>query len=153
MLVTAVHSAVRSCRVGMPPAIVHATCQQMVTTACPHGLPADCPCSLLQDDEDAKRGMYNWFAQSQALLTPPRLLLGTATAVAVPLALLGPAKALLVLATTVLVTICAAYYGNAVIGGVVGDFLGATIQVRSWLAAGCIMRTACAESTLVAMTC
>lgn len=27
------------------------------------------------------------------------------------------------------VTVAAGYYGNAVIGGVVGDFLGATIQV------------------------
>lgn len=45
-------------------------------------------CSFFQDEEDAKRGMYNWFAQSQRLLTPIRVLIGTGTLVLVPYLLL-----------------------------------------------------------------
>lgn len=41
-----------------------------------------------QDDEDAKRGLYNWMAQSQRLLTPIRLFVGTATMILVPYFLL-----------------------------------------------------------------
>jgi cobalamin synthase len=85
----------------------------------------------LQDEEDAKRGLYNWFAQSRALLTLPRLLLGTVTAFAAPVLLLGAARGALVAATTLAVTLSSGYYGNAIIGGVVGDYLGATIQVGS----------------------
>lgn len=47
----------------------------------------------------------------------------------VPLAVLGLHKAAIVWATVLLVTIASAYYGTAIIGGVVGDYLGATIQV------------------------
>lgn len=36
----------------------------------------------------------------------------------------------LVCATVLLVSLGAGYYGNLVLGGIVGDFLGATIQVR-----------------------
>lgn len=49
----------------------------------------------------------------------------------VPLAVLGLHKAAIVWATVLLVTIASGYYGTAIIGGVVGDYLGATIQVRS----------------------
>jgi cobalamin synthase len=49
----------------------------------------------------------------------------------VPLAVLGLYKAAIVWATVLLVTIAAGYYGTAIIGGVVGDYLGATIQVGS----------------------
>ncbi len=82
-----------------------------------------------QDEEDSKRHLYNWFAQSQRLLTPPRLLLATASTILVPLWLLPQDKALLVLGTVLLTTVMAGQYGTYVIGGVVGDFLGATIQV------------------------
>jgi hypothetical protein len=51
------------------------------------------------------------------------------TALAVPALLLGPGRGALVAATTLAVTVAAGFYGNAIIGGVVGDFLGATIQV------------------------
>lgn len=57
------------------------------------------------------------------------MLLSTLTAVLMPLALLAPGQALLVCATVALVTAAAGAYGQAVIGGVVGDFLGATIYV------------------------
>jgi cobalamin synthase len=45
------------------------------------------------------------------------------------LAVLGLQQAAIVWLTVVLVTIAAGYYSTAIIGGVVGDFLGATIQV------------------------
>lgn len=85
--------------------------------------------NIVQDAEDAKGGLYNWFARSQQLLTPWRLLLGTLAAVAGAAVLPWPSSAL-VCGTVVAMTMAAGYYGNAVIGGVVGDFLGATIQVR-----------------------
>jgi len=83
----------------------------------------------IQDEEDAKKGLYNWFAQSQRLLTPPRLIIGTVSAVAVPWIVLEPHQACIIYFSIGMVTIVAAYYGNAIIGGVVGDYLGATIQV------------------------
>jgi cobalamin synthase len=82
-----------------------------------------------QDEEDAKKGLYNWFAQSQRLLTVPRLVVATATAVLVPMALLGPLQAAVCCLTVAVVTAAAGWYGHAIIGGVVGDYLGATIQV------------------------
>lgn len=69
------------------------------------------------------------FAQSQRLLTVPRLLFSTGTAVLVPLAVLGLHQATIVWMTVLLVTVASAYYGNAIIGGIVGDYLGGTIQV------------------------
>ncbi|KAG2444858.1 hypothetical protein HXX76_001599 [Chlamydomonas incerta] len=90
-------------------------------------------CDYIQDDEDAKRGMYNWFAQSTRLLTAPRLALGTLQAVAIPLLALGPARACVVYATVAAVTAASGLYGNSVLGGVIGDYLGATIQVAEIL--------------------
>lgn len=83
--------------------------------------------------QDSKRHLYNWFADSKKLLTIPRLLLGTACTVAVPYYLLPQDQALLVLGTVVGTTVMAAHYGNFILGGVVGDFLGATIQVTEVL--------------------
>ena len=70
-------------------------------------------CTYIQDEEDAKRGLYNWFAQSQRLLTPPRLALGTATAAAVPYLALGLGRALACYATVGVVTLGAGLYGRA----------------------------------------
>lgn len=83
-----------------------------------------------QDAEDAKGGLYNWFARSQQLLTPSRLMLGTLAALGAASALPWPSSGL-VCGAVLAVTVAAGYYGNAVIGGVVGDYLGATIQVRT----------------------
>ena len=83
----------------------------------------------IQDEEDAKRGLYNWFAQSKTLLTPPRLLLGTVSAVAIPLLTVGLYRSILLYGTVLVVTVLSGYYGNLVLGGLVGDYLGATIQV------------------------
>jgi cobalamin synthase len=49
--------------------------------------------------------------------------------VAVPFLMLEPQAALLAVATVLFVAAGSAYYGTAIIGGVIGDFLGATIQV------------------------
>lgn len=87
----------------------------------------------MQDEEDAKRGMYNWFAQCQTLLTPTRLALATAFTSAVAFALMPPLQALFALAMCTAVVIAAYQYGKAMIGGVVGDFLGASIAVSEVL--------------------
>lgn len=86
-------------------------------------------CQYLEDDEFAKGAMYNVMARSQKLVTRARLLAGTAVSVAVPYALLGARGAALVCGTVAAVTAAAMWYGTSIIGGVVGDFIGATIQV------------------------
>ena len=86
-------------------------------------------CHYIQDDEDAKRGMYNWFAQSQRLFSKPRLALGTASTALITAWAVGPfyGFGLMLMATTL--CLLSARYGYCVIGGVVGDYLGATIMV------------------------
>eukprot|EP00983_Pelagomonas_calceolata_P134961 1162110-Pelagomonas_calceolata.AAC.5 len=58
----------------------------------------------MQDEEDAKRGLYNHFADSKLLLTLPRMLLGTVVAVAVPFYLLSNVQAVAVCLTVVAAT-------------------------------------------------
>jgi adenosylcobinamide-GDP ribazoletransferase len=86
-------------------------------------------CHYIQDEEDAKRGLYNWFAQSKTLLRPLRLLFGTVTSVSIPLLTIGLQKSILLYATVLTITLLSSYYSNLVLGGVVGDYLGATIQI------------------------
>lgn len=83
----------------------------------------------IQDEEDAKRGLYNWFAQSRVLLSPARLLISTVTAGLVPMLVLRAKQALLVYAVTITVALASGMYAKAIINGVVGDYLGATTQV------------------------
>jgi adenosylcobinamide-GDP ribazoletransferase len=92
-------------------------------------LPLIYSCHYIQDEQSAKRGLYNWFADSQRLLTLPRLCLGTLVTILVPVLLLPVEQAMSVFLVVVLVTLGASYYGNLIIGGVIGDYLGATIQV------------------------
>ena len=97
-------------------------------------LPLIYACSYIQSEEDAKRGLYNWFSDSKLLLTIPRLLFGTICAVAIPLLVMNEKEeAYLIYVVVVVTTIASAYYGNAIIGGVIGDYLGATIQVAEIL--------------------
>jgi hypothetical protein len=42
-------------------------------------------------------------------------------------------EAYIIFTVVILTTIASAYYGNAIIGGVIGDYLGATIQVAEIL--------------------
>lgn len=69
------------------------------------------------------------FATSRRLLTPPRLAFATAGTAGVLLAALPAAQAAAVAATVLLATLLSGYYGNLVLGGIVGDYLGATIAV------------------------
>lgn len=93
-------------------------------------LPLIYSCTYVQSEEDAKRGLYNWFSDSKLLLTIPRLLFGTICAIIVPLLVMNEKQeAYLIFIAVILTTIASAYYGNAIIGGVIGDYLGATIQV------------------------
>ncbi len=69
------------------------------------------------------------FAASRRLLTPPRLAFATASTAALLLAVLPAAQATAVAVTVLLAALLSGYYGNLVIGGVVGDYLGATIAV------------------------
>ena len=77
----------------------------------------------------AKGEFYNWFADSRRLLGPWRVLGAIASAAIIAFGLLPVDAALRVLAATAVGTIAAGAYGQAVLGGVMGDFLGATICV------------------------
>lgn len=85
-------------------------------------------CPYVVDADDAKADYYGWFGRSRELLTPARVLAAVGTAVLVALGAYGlTARAASVLLVAALGTACAGAYGNSVIGGVMGDFLGATV--------------------------
>jgi cobalamin synthase len=63
-------------------------------------------------------------ARSQRLITWRRLLVGTLVAVAVPAYILGAHATMVIWATTLTITAASIYYCNAIIGGVVGDYIG-----------------------------
>jgi adenosylcobinamide-GDP ribazoletransferase len=89
-------------------------------------------CHYVTDPNDAKAGIYNWFAESGRLLTNWRVLAATAVSVGVPSLLYGGVFAnecLLIYAVVIAATVIAGFYGNMMIGGVIGDFLGATVIV------------------------
>lgn len=85
-------------------------------------------CEYVVDAEDAKSDYYGWFGRSRELLTFVRVLAALSSAVLVALAAYGAtARAAAVLLVAAAGTCFAGHYGNAVLGGVMGDFLGATI--------------------------
>ena len=59
-----------------------------------------------------------------------RVFFALASAGCVAAALLEPEQALRACCTGLLATIIAGLYGNKIIGGVIGDFLGATICIQ-----------------------
>lgn len=69
------------------------------------------------------------FAASKQLLTLPRLAWATATTLGVLWATLPAAQVAAVCATVLSITAASAYYSSSVLGGVVGDYLGATIAI------------------------
>ena len=77
----------------------------------------------------AKGEFYNWFADSRRLLGPWRVLGAIVSATIIAFGLLPVEAAMRVLAATAVGTIAAGAYGQSVLGGVMGDFLGATICV------------------------
>ena len=101
-----------------------------LTVALPAHTSAPSPGRYVVDDEDAKGEYYNWFGESRRLLGLPRVLLSCCLATAIACGVYGAdsgGAAPRVLATTALGTLIAGEYGRSVLGGVMGDFLGATI--------------------------
>ena len=92
------------------------------TANAPRSRPPDAFCPALP--RPARR-----FAASRRLLTVPRLAFATASTGAVQVATLPPAQAAASAACVLAITVASGYYGTAVIGGVVGDYLGATIAI------------------------
>ena len=70
---------------------------------------------------------YNWFGESRRLLGPYRVLFAIASAICIAFAALHVTAALRALSVVGVGTIVAGEYGRGVLGGVMGDFLGATI--------------------------
>lgn len=89
-------------------------------------------CHYVTDPNDAKAGIYNWFAESGRLLTNARVAAATLVAAGVPAFLYGgflSREALTIDAVVVAATAVSGFYGNMMIGGVIGDYLGATVIV------------------------
>lgn len=84
-------------------------------------------CDYVIDDEDAKGEYYNWFGESRRLLGMPRVFFALASAQVVSFIVLPADKASSVVVAGAVATVLAGMYGNSVLGGVMGDFLGATI--------------------------
>eukprot|EP00808_Paulinella_micropora_P010403 g12833.t1 len=78
------------------------------------------------DAEDAKNVYYSWFARSALLLTRARVLFALLSATIVSSLLYGPIVGLTLFAMALVIAVSAGRYCNQVLGGVVGDFLGAT---------------------------
>ena len=107
---------------GAGPCLVVAQCLSRASAA-----PLIYAYEYVVDDEDAKGEYYNWFGESRRLLGRTRVALAVATAVTVATAVLPPGPALRALLATAVGTFVAGEYGRSVLGGVMGDFLGATI--------------------------
>ncbi|CAM9551545.1 unnamed protein product [Chrysoparadoxa australica] len=86
-------------------------------------------CLYVQDEEDAKGDLYNWMAQSQRLVGPWRTAASSVSAAVISLCVLGGRLGFSAIALTICASFAAGCYGNAIIGGVMGDFLGATICI------------------------
>eukprot|EP00931_Biecheleriopsis_adriatica_P096653 TRINITY_DN70307_c0_g1_i1.p1 TRINITY_DN70307_c0_g1~~TRINITY_DN70307_c0_g1_i1.p1 ORF type:complete len:386 (+),score=68.46 TRINITY_DN70307_c0_g1_i1:103-1260(+) len=107
---------------GAGPALLVANCVARATAA-----PLIFACTYVVDDEDAKGEYYNWFGESRRLLGIPRVVFSLVSSAAVAFAILPCILAARVIAMNWMVTLLAGMYGNSVLGGVMGDFLGATI--------------------------
>ena len=116
---------------GAGPAIVVAQCVARASAA-----PLIYCFEYIVDDEDAKGEYYNWFGDSKRLLGLPRVLFALGTAAAISYLTLPLAIAHRVLFVASVGTYVAGAYGRSVLGGVMGDFLGATICM---LEVGCLL--------------
>eukprot|EP00667_Euglena_gracilis_P012436 EG_transcript_12772 len=88
-------------------------------------------CHWLSDEGDEKGLLYNTFASClhSGLLTTGRMAAATAFVIVWAALWLPPSYACLCLATGCLATLLASKYAYQVLGGVMGDFVGATILV------------------------
>lgn len=83
----------------------------------------------LVDPGDSKGGLYNKFAGVQNLLTSSRMAFGVVSAGIVGILCRGLEEGLLSVIFSIIVAMVAGLYGESILGGVVGDFLGASICV------------------------
>lgn len=70
---------------------------------------------FVQDEEDAKKGLYNWFARSQHLLTPFRILLSTVFTAAIAVWASDTCTAGIIMATLSVFAAGAVQYAQRVI--------------------------------------
>ena len=108
--------------VGAGPAILVAQCVARASAA-----PLVYTFDYVVDDADPKGDYYNWFAETRRLLGLPRVFVALATAAACAYGLLPAEAAERALLAGGVGTVISGLYGKSVLGGVMGDFLGATI--------------------------
>ena len=78
-------------------------------------------------DDGPKTSYYTWLSCANVLVTRTRVGIAIAVAATITYALYGAALSAILMAVLLLVTLGAGSYGKAILGGVMGDFLGATI--------------------------
>ena len=78
-------------------------------------------------DDGPKTSYYTWLSRANVLVTQVRVGIVIAVAAATAYALYGAVLSAMLLTVLLLVALSAGSYGKAVLGGVMGDFLGATI--------------------------
>ncbi|KNC79865.1 hypothetical protein SARC_07750 [Sphaeroforma arctica JP610] len=83
----------------------------------------------LVDSGDPKGALYNRFAEVTTLLTRERVAVGYLISFSIVCLLKGMSAAIQSVLIVTILGLCAGYYGVSVIGGVIGDFLGATICI------------------------
>jgi adenosylcobinamide-GDP ribazoletransferase len=86
-------------------------------------------CQYIVDKDDAKGDFYSWFGRSRDLLSIARLALSCVTGFSIAAFVLGMDAAMLGGIVVIVCILSAREYGNRTLGGVMGDFLGATICI------------------------
>ena len=81
----------------------------------------------ITDDDDAKGDFYNWFGESTRVLGWVRVCFCVVSAIVIALLALPQNLALQALICATCCGFLSGIYGNSILGGVIGDFLGATI--------------------------
>lgn len=109
---------------GVGPALVVAHAVSRVT-----GPPLLYTSAYVLDDDDAKKDFYQWFGEFRRVFGPARLAASCLSAAAIAFAILPAKRAAAVLGTVSFCTVFAKWYSFSVLGGVMGDFLGATTCV------------------------
>lgn len=109
---------------GAGPALVVANSLCRATAA-----PLVYSCAYVVDKDDAKGSFYAWFGRSRDLLSWRRVAFSSLSAVAISLLLLGAGGTMHAVLICLLCTAASKWYGERVLNGVAGDYLGATICI------------------------
>jgi nicotinate-nucleotide--dimethylbenzimidazole phosphoribosyltransferase len=106
---------------GAGPALIVTHC--MARVAAPYLIRSF---DYVDDEQGPKSSFYAFMIQAKHLVSLPRVLVAMTFGFSISLVLYGPVLAVALMILTLSIAQCAGNYGNAKLGGVMGDFLGAT---------------------------